>query len=151
MVTIDGRILDTDLRWEEYCKENNIPDPFKERMDRIEIKEVVINGVRGWESEWDRSPEALAWEEDWKKRRDEYLRLMHTFRLWDMHFWMEDWEQFQRMGEGEYVDMSIYLPCDLASRQCSMTCAYFGTECPRARGEELKSPIEGLEGRYESN
>ena len=144
MITIDGRILDTDARWHQWCKEHGIKDPFQERYDRIKSEWKIVNGVECWEFN---SPEDQSWEEEWKKRRDEYLRQMHTFRLWDLHFWMDDWDSFQRMGNS-YVDMSIYMPCDLANRQCAMTCAYFLGDCPRQK-EELKSPIKGLEGRYE--
>ena len=143
MTTIDSRILDTDARWREWCEEHNIQNPFKERSNHTKIEHKIVNGVECWEF----SPEDQAWEEEWKKRRDEYLWQEQTFRLWDMHFWMDDWEKFQRMGVGGYVDMSIYLPCDLANRQCAMTCAYFLGECPRQE-EELKSPVKGLEGRY---
>ena len=148
MITVDGHFFDTEYKWQKYCKENNIKDPFKERIDKVKLQRKVINGLECWEGEWDRSPEAQAREEEWKKRRDEYLRLENTFRLWDMHFWIDDWDEFQTMGEGGYVDMSIYLPCDIASRQCSMRCEYFGKECLRDR-EELKCPIPGLEDRYE--
>ena len=125
MITVDGRIFDTDLRWKYWCKEHGITDPFKEKYEHD-------------------SPEY----EDWKKRRDEYLRLEHTFRVWDCHFWM-DWERFEEFFRNEiYADISIYLPCDCANRQCSLACAYFLGECPRQE-EELKSPIKGLEDRYE--
>ena len=131
MITVDERIFDTDLRWEKYCKAHNIKNPFKEEIKRITSKKYE-----------------KAWYEDWKKRRDEYLRLEHTFRAWDCHFWM-DWEKFERFFRNEtYTDMSIYLPCDCADRQCSLACAYFLGKCPRQE-EELKSPIKGLEGRYE--
>lgn len=84
------------------------------------------------------------------KKRDEYLRLDHTFRLWDFHFWMP-WEKFKwHCGfDKEYTDVSIYMPCDCAERQCNMECAYFSSECPREK-EELKTPkILGFEGRWE--
>ena len=142
MITIDGRILDTDARWHRWCKEHGIKDPFQECYDRIKSERKIVDGVECWEF----SPEEQAWEEEWKKRRDEYLRQKHTFRLWDLHFWMDDWDSFQRMGNS-YVDMSIYMPCDLANRQCALACAYFLGDCPRQK-EELKSPIKGLEGRY---
>ena len=136
IITIDGRILDTCVRWQEWCEERGIEDPYKERS---KSRRKTINGVECWKFEDNPDPE-------WKKRWDEYLRQMNTFRLWDLHFQMDDWDEFQRMGN-DYVDMSIYLPCDLADRQCAMTCAYFLGECPR-ESEKLKSPIKGLEGRY---
>ena len=98
----------------------------------------------------DKTEEEKVQEQEWKKRRDEYLRLSHTFRLWDFHFWMH-WEEFQlyaKYGE-DFTDISIYLPCDCVERQCNMACQYFGGKCPRET-EELKTPeILGFEGRWE--
>ena len=151
MITVDGRIFDTDLRWKYWCKEHGIIDPFKERdeHDAYQHRKEIINGHEVFVWDKDNSPEYKAWHEDWEKRRDEYLRQQHTFRLWDFHFWM-DWERFEKFIEHEesFTDISIYLPCDCANRQCSLTCAYFGEKCPR-ENEELKCPIPGLEGRYE--
>lgn len=138
---IDGRLLDTDMRWEDYVREMHIKDPFQEsRIDRV-IKQVG----RKWITE----PADEERRRYWDEQKDNYLRLEHTFRLWDFHFWME-WERFQRFLESESLaDVSIYLPCDTMERQCSMTCPHFGKEnCPR-RFEELKSPIEGVEERWE--
>ena len=40
MITVDGRIFDTDLRWRKYCRAHNIKDPFKE--------ETVHNACKGY-------------------------------------------------------------------------------------------------------
>jgi len=75
---------------------------------------------------------------------------MHTFRLWDFHFWMP-WPQFKQHLDWSktLADVSIYMPCDAAERQCSMACAYFGKDCPRVK-EELQIPlILGFDGRWE--
>ena len=129
---IDGRILDTDNRFHDYCMERKIKDPFWEGQQRFS------NRVERKQ------------DEAWAKRRDEFLRLEHTFRLWDFHFWMT-WEQFEwhLKYDKDYADVSIYMPCDCADRQCSMTCAYFGGECPRIK-KEIKIPENlGFEGRWE--
>ena len=151
MITVDGRIFDTDLRWKYWCKEHGIIDPFKEIREHDAYQHhIKINASGNEIFVWERddSPEYRAWYEDWEKRRDEYLRQQHTFRAWDCHFWM-DWERFEKFFQNEsYTDISIYLPCDCANRQCSMRCVYFLGECPRQE-EELKSPVNGLEGRYE--
>ena len=136
IIKIDGRILDTDNRFYDYCQCMKI-NPFQEESTK-----------KGHEHNTDDSPGEEVQRTDWTKRRDEYLRLSHTFRLWDFHFWMDDWEKFKWYGN-KYVDMSIYMPCDIASRQCNMECAYFGKECPREK-EELRAPeILGFEGRWE--
>ena len=138
-------IVDTDLRFQDYCEFNHMKNPFVEwRTRHIKMDSVMMDGKR--------VPCQIVYTEDrpeeWKAKRNEYLRLMHTFRLWDMHFWMEDWDRFQSYGN-EYVDMSIYMPCDLADRQCSMACRYFGEKCPRIK-EEIKTPESlGFEGRWE--
>ena len=117
---IDINMLDTDLRFSDYCSVNNIKDPLRARFD---------------EKQGD---------------RDEYLRLSHAFRLWDFHFWMDwEKFQWHCKYDKNYTDVSIYMPCDTVERQCSMECRYFGKECPR-KHEELKAPkILGFEGRWE--
>ena len=140
---VDGRLLDTDNRWEDYCAFNKIENPFTGKLKKeeimVRIKDKDIPGER---------IEIRKPTEEWKKRRDEYLRLCHTFRLWDLHFWIDNWDKLKWYGN-EYVDTSIYMPCDVASRQCDMMCAYFLHECPRAK-EELKTPeILGFDGRWE--
>lgn len=148
MITIDGRVLDTDNRFYDYCLVNHIKDPFREsnemfarRCSTEERNGHTATVIR------EKTEEEKAWEKDWAKRRDEYLRLNHTFRMWDFHFWMDDWEKFQWYGRD--VDMNIYMPCDIASRQCNMMCLYFGGKCPRET-EELQAPeILGFKGRWE--
>lgn len=148
---IDGRILDTDNRFHDYCDAKGITNPFWEGQKRFSArshKEIVNGHERTYVDA--ESPEDVVWRKEWVKRRNEYLRLSHTFRLWDFHFWMP-WEKFKwHCGfDKEYTDVSIYMPCDCAERQCSMECAYFLRECPRAK-EELKTPqILGFEGRWE--
>lgn len=152
MITIDGRILDTDNRFHDYCMVNKIKDPFREDRERFakRCRKEFRDGHEVTIIDTNIDPEEEAWRQEWAKRRDEYLRLSHTFRLWDFHFWMDDWEKFQWYGRNDsYVDMSIYMPCDIASRQCNMECAYFGKECPREK-EDLRAPeILGFEGRWE--
>ena len=149
--TIDGRILDTDNRFNDYCDTFGITNPFCEERQRLNkrMSKQIVNGheITFIDPE---GPDDLLWRIDWTKRRNEYLRLDHTFRLWDFHFWMP-WEKFKwHCGfDKEYTDVSIYMPCDCADRQCSMECAYFLHECPREK-EELKTPeILGFEGRWE--
>ena len=141
-----GSLLDTDDRFEDYCNAKGIADPFRESARRCTAEERnghKITIIRG------ETEEEKAWTQEWKKRRDEYLRLRHTFRLWDAHFWM-DWETFAKFCEYAkfYTDVDIYMPCDCAERQCNMACTYFGGKCPRTE-EELKTPeILGFEGRW---
>lgn len=117
-------------------------DNFAKRCNVIERNGKQCTVIRS------ETPEEIAWRSKWVKRRNKYLRLEHTFRLWDFHFWMP-WEKFKKHLEWsvDFTDTSIYMPCDAAERQCSMECAYFGGDCPRVK-EELKSPINGVEGEY---
>lgn len=136
--------------FDKYCELFGIADPFQEQQERFHKKVthcISPSGREYWEVDTKKTPEEMAWERDWEVRRDEYLRLEHIFRLWDLHDRM-DWDKFQK--EIEYSknftdDGERYLPCDCEERQCSMECAYFGTECPRVRGEELISPKEVME------
>lgn len=138
---IDERIFDTEMRWEDYAHYVGIKDPFQEsRIDR-----VIKQAGRKWITE----PMDEERRKYWNEQKDNYLRLMRTFCLWDFHFWM-DWERFQdSLNDERLADTSIYLPCDTVERQCSMACPHFGEEkCPRMI-EELKSPIDGIDGRWE--
>ena len=142
---MDGRIFDTAERFDDYCVERKIKNPFWEDKQRFS-RRVDEKGYDYWIVDTTKTQE----DEAWKKRRDEYLRLEYTFRLWDYHFWMPR-EQFEAHLKWfkNYADTSIYMPCDCADRQCSMECAYFGKECPRMK-EELKTPeILGFNGRWE--
>ena len=134
-MAVNMNMLDEDNRWHDYCATNNIKDPFLEEWIDTHITNPRVTNDDDWHKEWVR-------------RRDDYLRMRHTFRMWDFHFWM-DWEEFQSHAKysKDYTDISIYLPCDCAGRQCNMACAYFGTKCPREK-EELKNPLN-FEGRWE--
>ena len=149
---IDGRILDTDNRFHDYCMERKIENPFWEDQQRFakRCRKEIRNGHEVTIIDTDDSPEEKAWRKTWAEKRDKFLRLERTFRLWDFHFWM-NWGQFEwyLKYDKDYTDVSIYMPCDCADRQCSMTCAYFGGECPRTK-EEIKIPESlGFEGRWE--
>ena len=151
IATIDGRMLDTDNRFHDYCNAFGITNPFWEEQKRFRDRshDEVRNGIKCTVVDAE-SPEDIAWRTEWMKRRDKYLRLDHTFRLWDFHFWMP-WEKFKWhcSFDKEYTDVSIYMPCDCADRQCSMECAYFGGECPREKEELCTPEILGFEGRWE--
>ena len=141
---IDSRMLEADDRWYEYCILNNIRDPFKESQERISKRIHEETDEKGHRiTVIDAAPlNESAWQSAWKKRRDVYLQLQHTFKLWDYHFWMP-WEEFKRQMNfsRQYADVSIYMPCDAAERQCSMECAYFSAKCPRAE-HPLKNPLK---------
>lgn len=127
--------LDTEDRWEDYCQKKGIENPFIYKLNGKLIP-VEINGLKCYETHFI--------EEDYPPKEiiDSYVRLRDKFRMWDYHFWMTDWEVFKQSGNSKG-----YFPCDLAERQCSMACKYFGKKCPR-EVEELKCPIEGIEGRW---
>ena len=84
------------------------------------------------------------------EEREDYLRLLHTFNLWDYHFWMP-WEKFklELALRKDYADVERYMPCDAGERQCSMECQYFGGKCPR-EAEDLCAPeMLRFDGRWE--
>ena len=149
---IDSRMLEMDDKWREYCILNNIRDPFAESQARLARRMHEEEDEKGHRITVIDAPplDEQAWQNAWAKRRDAYLRLQHTFRLWDFHFWMP-WEEFKRQMHfsRQYADVGIYMPCDAAERQCNMECAYFGAKCPREE-EPLKCPINKLENNYEN-
>lgn len=121
----------TDLNFYNFCKEYNIKDPFKEREQIIAARGIFFLT----------SVEGKQWEIKWKIRRDKYLRLMHVFRLWDKHFYL-DWEQFKK--ELAYEDSEIeYCSCDCAGRQCELACKYFKGKCTR-ENDQLENPINRI-------
>lgn len=133
--------------FDTYCYTFGITDPFQEEQERFSkrvTKRINPSGTEYWEVDTTKTEEELAWEAEQKKKKSKYLRLEHIFRLWELHDKLS-WERFQK--EIEYCsrftdDWKRYLPCDCAERQCNMWCAYFGTECPRKRGEDLYPPTE---------
>lgn len=138
-------IIATDMKWIDYCTLNNIRNPFEESQERLRKRMHKEVDEKGHEvTVIDAAPlDEPAWRSGWTKRRDAYLRLMHTFRLWDFHSWMP-WDEFKKQAQfsKQYADASIYMPCDCAERQCSVECTYFGGKCPREQ-EPLKCPISG--------
>jgi hypothetical protein len=144
---VDARIFDTQRKWEDYCEARGLANPFQEEQELYKLR-CVYKDENGWKvlhvRDLTEEEEALlAQIKRWKK---EYLRLQHEFELWDFHFWME-WEEFAHWLK-EYGSEVEYLPCDCGSRQCALTCQYFGEKCPRESGE-LESPINGLDRRWE--
>ena len=125
--------LDTENRWHDFCQYYGIRNP--RAVDYSPFYQGEDNNL------------AIS---DYQADLKNYLRLAHTFRLWDFHFWM-NWMEFQRYCKysKEFADISVYLPCDCVDRQCDLECPYFFGECPRNKGEELKSPIDGVDGRWE--
>ena len=121
-----------DTKFFAFCQDHGIKDPFEERYEILKHKDLFFLTV----------PEGKEWERKWRVKRDKYLRLKHTFRLWEKHFTM-DWDKFQSEMEWakDYADISIYCPCDCAGRQCSMWCRYFKGECKRG-DKELENPVE---------
>lgn len=130
-----------------YCDTFGITDPFQESQERFNkktTKHFTPSGGEYWEVDITKTAEDLAWEKEWEKRRDAYLRLEHIFRLWEFHD-IVSWDYFQKeiaFSKCFTDDGNRYLPCDCEERQCAMTCTYFGTKCPRANGEPLYPPEE---------
>lgn len=146
-----------------YCELYHITDPFEEDQERFSKRVTTHHTPSGgtyWEVDMTKTEEDIAWEVAQKKKKNEYLRLEHIFRLWEFHDRL-NWDDFQREIESSKHftdDWKRYLPCDCAGRQCNMWCAYFGTECPRKKGEPLWAPEEvmkvwdaDLEDRWEDH
>lgn len=133
--------------FDEYCDTFGITDPFRESQERFHkkvTKHSAPSGGEYWIVDTMETKEDEEWEKEWEVRRDEYLRLEHVFRLWEFHDRL-DWDDFQKeivLSKHFTNDGDRYLPCDCAGRQCNMWCAYFGTECPRKKGEPLWAPEE---------
>ena len=140
-------ILDTHERWNDFCEAMGIDSPFQREQELFKAR-CSYKDENGWKvlqvrDFTEEEEQLMTFIKEWKK---DYLRLEHKFDLWDYHFWMT-WDEFEPFLK-EYGSEIDYYPCDCAERQCALTCQYFGKECPRAK-EELKSPISGLDGRWE--
>lgn len=150
--TIDSRILDTDNRFFDYCDTFGIANPFNEEQEKFQERCTYESDEYGHTITYIRpeNPIEAAWRQEYREKKDRYLRLEHTFRLWDFHFWMTRtaFEQHLRWSK-EYADTSIYLPCDTVERQCDMMCAYFSGECPREKVELRAPEMLGFDGRWE--
>ena len=133
--------------FDKYCDTFGITDPFRESQERFHkkvTKHSTSSDGEYWIVDTMKTKEDEEWEKEWEIRRDEYLRLEHVFRLWEFHDRLS-WDDFQKeivLSKHFTNDGDRYLPCDCGCRQCALTCQYFGTECPRARGEDLISPKE---------
>ena len=134
-------LLETEDKWRDYCKVNNIINPFDYNANKIKRVKVKIDDteVDGFSVDRDANNINITTFYPTNEDIEEYLRLKDKFFAWDGHFWMSDWEQFRKQFKAEG-----YVPCDLVGRQCYMACEYFGKNCLRER-EELKCPIFGLE------
>lgn len=117
-------------KWNKFAAEHNIKDPFEERYKEIALDPVFTLPL---------SP-TKEWEE-WKKRRDKYLRLKHTFMLWELHK-VKPWREFKwELGNWNFAEgKELYAPCDCADRQCVFLCQYFDNGCTRGI-EELENPV----------
>lgn len=75
---IDGRILDTDNRFRDYCRVKHIKDPFRERQEKfsMRVRQEERDGFKITVIR-DQTEEEKEAEREWSKRRDEFL---HTFR-----------------------------------------------------------------------
>lgn len=114
-------------KWRKFSAEHNIKDPFEEHYKEIALDPVFTLPL---------SP-----TKEWKKRRDKYLRLWHTFMLWELHK-VKPWIEFRwELGNWNFaVGKELYAPCDCVERQCNFMCQYFDNGCIREK-KELENPV----------
>lgn len=108
-------------KWRKFAAEHNIKDPFEEYFEKYDI--------------------TFPLSDEWKERRDKYLRLKHTFMLWELHK-VKSWREFKwELGNWNFAEgKGLYAPCDCADRQCVFLCQYFDNGCTRGI-KELENPV----------
>lgn len=118
-------------KWRKFAAEHNIEDPFEEHLKELDKYRTAAD------STFDFLPPS----DEWKKRRDKYLRLKHTFMLWEFHK-IKPWREFKwELGNWNFaVGKELYAPCDCAERQCNFMCQYFDNGCMRKK-KELENPV----------
>lgn len=116
-------------KWNKFAAEHNIEDPFEEHFKELDKYAAGPTFV------------FLPPSDEWKKRRDKYLRLKHTFMLWELHK-IKPWREFKwELGNWNLAEgKELYAPCDCADRQCVFLCQYFDNGCTRGI-EELENPV----------
>lgn len=104
-------------KWRKFAAEHNI----KEYFEKYDI--------------------TFPLSDEWKERRDKYLRLKHTFMLWELHK-VKPWREFKwELGNWNFAEgKELYAPCDCADRQCVFLCQYFDNGCTRGI-KELENPV----------
>lgn len=114
-------------KWRKFAAEHNIKDPFEEYY-----KEIALDPV------FTLLPSLT---KEWKGRRDKYLRLWHTYMLWELHK-VKPWIEFRwDLGNWNFaVGKELYAPCDCVERQCNFMCQYFDNGCTRGI-KELENPV----------
>lgn len=107
-------------KWRKFAAEHNIEEHYKE----IALDPVFTLS----------SPPT-------KESRDKYLRLWHTFMLWELHK-VKPWREFKwELGNWNFAEgKELYAPCDCVERQCNFMCQYFDDGCTREK-EELENPV----------
>lgn len=108
-------------KWRKFAAEHNIKDPFEEQFEKYDP--------------------TFPLSDEWRERRDKYLRLKHTFMLWELHK-VKPWREFKwELGNWNFAEgKELYAPCDCADRQCVFLCQYFDNGCTRGI-EELENPV----------
>lgn len=110
-------------KWRKFAAEHNIEEHYKE---------IALDPV------FTLLPPPT---KEWKGRRDKYLRLWHTYMLWELHK-VKPWIEFRwDLGNWNFAEgKELYAPCDCAKRQCVFLCQYFDNECTRGI-KELENPV----------
>lgn len=107
-------------KWRKFAAEHNIEEHYKE---------IALD------------PVFTLLPPPTKERRDKYLRLWHTFMLWELHK-VKPWREFKwELGNWNFAEgKELYSPCDCVERQCNFMCQYFDDGCTREK-EELENPV----------
>ena len=130
MITISERgkrIMDLDLQWNKYCRENNIEDPFEisrklfSKRCRREGTDLIV------EVEFDENGRIKDDpEEPTRQSKSEYIKMRDTF-LAKKCFEEIDYDAFLFKAEKlrELVESPDYVPCKAADAQCRFECPMY--------------------------
>jgi hypothetical protein len=122
MITINDRqmlIMDLDLQWNKYCKENGIEDPFEisrklfSKHCRIEGTDLIIDMKDDPEE-----PSKLT-RQQYREMRDKFLAARAYERI--------DYDAFAFKAKDypELLRSPDYRPCGAADGQCRFECPIF--------------------------
>ena len=130
MITINDRqmrIMDLDLQWHKYCKENNIEDPFEisqrlfSKRCRREGTDLIV------EVEFDENGRIMKDPEEPSKLTKQQYREMRDKYLAARAYEQIDYDAFAFKAKDypELLRSPDYRPCGAADGQCRFECPIF--------------------------
>lgn len=130
MITINDRqmrIMDLDLQWNKYCRENEIEDPFEisqrlfSKRCRREGTDLIV------EVEFDENGRIMKDPEEPSKLTKQQYREMRDKFLAARAYEQIDYDAFAFKAKDypELLESPAYVPCKAADAQCRFECPMY--------------------------